>query len=466
MLPGGRRAGGARPRSSSLTRGPRASARRRWRSGSPVRSASRFPDGQLYVNLRGFDPAARRCRARHGAAGFFDALGVPPRHVPATLDAQSALLRSLLDGRRMLLLLDNAHSRDQVRPLLPGQPGLHGGGHQPSPADRAGGRRGRPPAPARRALQRRGDRNCSPGGSAPSGWRAEPDAVAALVEHCAGLPLALSVTCARAVTRPGVALGRPGRRARDARGRLDALRDRRGGHRPAGGLLLVGRQAQRAGGADVPAARPAPRARYLRRRGGLPGRAHGRPRHAAALAELTRASLLTEDAAGRFGCHDLLRAYAAELAAATLSARRSATGRRGAAARPLRADRARGGGRLYPARGHVELPPGRRASPRRSSAVLRGGARLVRRRAPRAAGGHRAWPPRRASTSLLLEAGLVLGADAEAARPDTGRRSRCSARALACARRLGDRGRARPRALRPRPRQRAARRLAERPTST
>ena len=54
---------------------------------------------------------------------FFDALGVPAANVPAALEAQSALLRTLLDGKHMLLLLDNAHDADQVRPLLPGSPG-------------------------------------------------------------------------------------------------------------------------------------------------------------------------------------------------------------------------------------------------------------------------------------------------------------------------------------------------------
>ena len=86
-------------------------------------AASRFPDGQLYVNLRGFDPASAPVPPGTALQGFFDALGVPPRHVQAGLDAQSALLRTLLDGKRMLLLLDNAHDADQVRPLLPGSVG-------------------------------------------------------------------------------------------------------------------------------------------------------------------------------------------------------------------------------------------------------------------------------------------------------------------------------------------------------
>ncbi|HEX7164692.1 MAG TPA: BTAD domain-containing putative transcriptional regulator, partial [Trebonia sp.] len=82
-----------------------------------------FPDGQLYVNLRGFDPAGAPMRPGTALQWFFDALGVSAVNVPSALEAQSALLRTLLDGKRMLLLLDNAHDADQVRPLLPGSAG-------------------------------------------------------------------------------------------------------------------------------------------------------------------------------------------------------------------------------------------------------------------------------------------------------------------------------------------------------
>lgn len=86
------------------------------------RVAERFPDGQLYLNLRGFDPAGSPMTPAEAVRTFLDALGVPPRRIPAGLDAQVGLYRSELAGRRILIVLDNASSTEQVRPLLPGTP--------------------------------------------------------------------------------------------------------------------------------------------------------------------------------------------------------------------------------------------------------------------------------------------------------------------------------------------------------
>jgi tetratricopeptide (TPR) repeat protein len=83
--------------------------------------AGRFPDGQLYVNLRGHDPD-RPMSAGDALAGFLRALGVPGQEIPLEEDERAARFRSLLSGKRMLVLLDNAGSVEQARPLLPGSP--------------------------------------------------------------------------------------------------------------------------------------------------------------------------------------------------------------------------------------------------------------------------------------------------------------------------------------------------------
>ena len=86
------------------------------------KNIGRFPDGQLYVNLRGYD-SYETTTAGHALTGFLRALGITKEQLPADIDQAAALYRSLLAGRRTLVVLDNAGSVDQVRPLLPGGPG-------------------------------------------------------------------------------------------------------------------------------------------------------------------------------------------------------------------------------------------------------------------------------------------------------------------------------------------------------
>jgi len=317
-------------------------------------AAPRFPDGQLYVNLRGFDPSGAPTEPAAALRVFFAALGVPPSQVPATLEAQTGLFRSLLEGRRMLLLLDNARSTEQVRPLLPSSPEcmvvITSRSQLTGLVATEGAR-----SLALDVLSAAEARDLLAGRLGQDRMAAEPEAAAELVAHCAGLPLALSVTCARAVTRPGVLLADLGAELRDARRRLDALETgdvltdlravfswsyRRLSEPAARMFRLLGVHP----GPDVSVAAAATLA-------GLPA-----DQARAALAELTRASLLTEDAAGRVSCHELLRAYAAEQAVGD-----EGQAPRAAARRRLLDYYARSAcaasTRLYPARGRVELPP-------------------------------------------------------------------------------------------------------------
>jgi tetratricopeptide (TPR) repeat protein len=274
--------------------------------------------------------------------------------VPSAIEAQSALLRTLLDGKRVLLLLDNAHDADQVRPLLPGSPGcmmlvtsrsqltgLVVEGARPVPLDVLDAREAAELVASRLGTERA---------------EAESGAVAAIVEHSAGLPLALSVTCARAVASPALRLADLAAELADTRGRLDALRT---------GEETTDLRAVFSWSADKLSDQAARMFRLLGVHWGPDISAAAAASLAAvtlaeartALAELTRASLLTEDAAGRFGCHDLLRAYAAELAATLSSAERDLARRR-VFDHYLRSAHA-AAARLYPARGLVPLPEAR-----------------------------------------------------------------------------------------------------------
>jgi transcriptional regulator with XRE-family HTH domain len=86
------------------------------------RAADRFPDGQLYVNMRGFDPARSPAAPAEVLRGFLGALNVPRARIPENTEAMTALFRSLLAGHAMLVLLDNVRDATQVRPLLPAEP--------------------------------------------------------------------------------------------------------------------------------------------------------------------------------------------------------------------------------------------------------------------------------------------------------------------------------------------------------
>ena len=223
------------------------------------RVADRFPDGQLYVNLRGFDPGGPPVRPGRGGARLPGRARRAAARIPGRLTRRSALYRSLLAGRRMLVVLDNARDADQVRPLLPGTR-LPGRGHQPRPARRAGRGRGRPPGHAGPALRRRrrGELLAAPArrrrGSAPSRTRptrSSPGAPGCRWRWPSSPP-------APPPTRvPAAALAAE---LRDAARPAGRARRRRPGHRRPRGVLLV-----------VPGPRAPPAARLFRLLGLHPG---------------------------------------------------------------------------------------------------------------------------------------------------------------------------------------------------
>ncbi|WP_407775546.1 BTAD domain-containing putative transcriptional regulator [Actinophytocola sp.] len=270
-----------------------------------------FPDGQLYVNLRGFDPGGSVVSPAQAVRGFLDAFGVPPARVPPSLEAQTALYRSLLTGRRVLVVLDNARDAEQVRPLLPGAPGclalVTSRNRLTSLAATEGARlltvELLAPAQARELLTSRLDAHRV---------AAEPAAVGAIVAHCAGLPLALAIVAARAAAAPHLPLAALAAELRDADNRLDTL----DGGDPVSQVRAVLSWSYRTLSAD--AARlfqllglhPGPDV-ALPALAGLAGVSAAHARRP--LAELVRAHLLAEHSPGRYTFHDLLRVYATEL---------------------------------------------------------------------------------------------------------------------------------------------------------
>ena len=169
-------------------------------------AAADFPDGQLYVNLRGSGPSGAPAAPEEAIRGFLGAFGLGLDRVPQDVNAQAALFRSLLAGRRVLVLLDNAYDDQQVRQLLPGSAGcitVVTSRRQLTGLAAADGARllGLQVLSEDESLQllagRLGDERVDH----------EPEAAARVSALCAGLPLALSVAAAaRAAARSGVPL--------------------------------------------------------------------------------------------------------------------------------------------------------------------------------------------------------------------------------------------------------------------
>jgi DNA-binding SARP family transcriptional activator len=288
--------------------------------------AERFPDGQLYANLRGFDPTGNPTPAATAIRALLDALEVPAKRIPASLDAQSGLYRSLMAGRRMLLVLDNARDAEQVRPLLPGSAGCLV--VVTSRSDLAGLAAVEAAHSLRLGLLTDAEAHALLAARlGPARIDAEPGAAAELVRLCARLPLALVIAAARAAARPRFRLRAFTGELADARNRLDAL--------DTGDALASVRAVFSWSAGSL----PAPVARMFGLLGLHPGPDIAVPAAAslagvplpqarAALAALADAGLTAEHSPGRFSLHDLLRAYAAEQARAhgSDSANREAVG--------------------------------------------------------------------------------------------------------------------------------------------
>ncbi|MFZ0754213.1 MAG: helix-turn-helix domain-containing protein, partial [Trebonia sp.] len=186
------------------------------------RVAPNFPDGQLYANLRGFDPAGSPAEPADVLRGFLDAFQVHPERFPATTEGLAALYRSLLADRTMLVLLDNAADVAQVRPLLPASPRclvIVTSRRELSALAAAEGARllSLDVLPEREAIELLAARLGTDRADA------EPDAITRLATLCARLPLALSVIVARAAAAPNLPLAALVTELTELQGRLDAL---------------------------------------------------------------------------------------------------------------------------------------------------------------------------------------------------------------------------------------------------
>lgn len=276
------------------------------------RAADRFPDGQLYADLRGYDSGGQPADAAELVRGFLPALGIAPGQIPATMEGQTALYRSVLAGRRMLIVADNARNAAHVRPLLPGAPGCVVVVTSRSRLS------GLVTAEGARMLDLDVLSEADAVGLlsarlGPGRVDAEPEAVAELARRCGRLPLALAIVAARAELS-GWPLAELARQVAGAEGRLEALVL----HDPGADVREVfswscgqlSREAARL--FRLLAAHPgpdisAPAAASLAE---IPV-----PRSGALLRELAAAGLAAERVPGRYSLHDLVRAYAAEQAA-------------------------------------------------------------------------------------------------------------------------------------------------------
>lgn len=272
--------------------------------------AHRFPDGQLFVNLRAFGPSRVPLRTVDALRGFLDALDVPWDRRPAGMDAQAALYRSALAGKRMLVVLDNAVDEEQVRPLLPGAEGclvivtsrrrLAGLAACEGAMLIALDVMSQPEA--LELLEKRLGKEVT---------AAVPETASQLVALCGRLPLALSIAAVRAAESPGMSLAALAAGLQDLPGRLDVLDvgERRTSMRATLSWSYQNLSEPAARAFRLLGVHPGPDI-SLAAAGSLIGLPSGQVSRI--LAELVSAHVLTEHAPRRWVFNDLLRAYASE----------------------------------------------------------------------------------------------------------------------------------------------------------
>jgi DNA-binding SARP family transcriptional activator len=268
-----------------------------------------FPDGQVYLNLRGHDAGETAMDPAEALQFVLESFGVPGPQLPAGLEARAALYRSLLTGQRVLIVLDNAYDAEQVRPLLPGSAGcqviLTSRTQLTSLAAIDGAH-----LLALEPLSNTDSHHLLARRLGAQRVASEPVAVEQIVAACAGLPLALSIAAARAV--PGFPLAAVADQLRAVRGSLVAF--------DAGDETANLRSVLSSSYRNLsPLA-----ARVFRLLPLLPGPDFAgcviaglaglpMPGIDSPMTELRRANLITEVKPGVFALHELLRAFATEL---------------------------------------------------------------------------------------------------------------------------------------------------------
>ncbi|TRO55581.1 BTAD domain-containing putative transcriptional regulator, partial [Streptomyces sp. IB201691-2A2] len=279
------------------------------------RNASRYPDGQLYINLRGYDSSGDPLTPSVAVCYLLESLGVPNKQMPPGFDSQVALYRSLLAQRQCLILLDNARNAEQVRPLLPGNPAcvtvITSRERMTGLVASAGAHLLNLETPtieeAFDFLSRRLGR---------SRIEAERGAALSIIEQCGRLPLALAIVCARVQSFPAASLAAVAEELHEGRDTLQSL-TLDGEIDPATDANSVFSWSYRALTDDAALA--------FRRLWLSP--AHSVSLHAAAsltgmtmkstrqiMAELHRASLWNEHRSGYYSSHDLLRVFGRKVA--------------------------------------------------------------------------------------------------------------------------------------------------------